>query len=305
MQNSEYILTAIVPVSAMSGKLQNFQSWTTNIPQNIKIVVVHDRRDDATGEELKSIIAGKSNIQYIEGIYGTAGLARNAGLATSDSKWTTFWDSDDLPEPNHVLKVIKSQVREFDMIVTSFKVMSAISKKEIRISQCPVINEKQQLRYLANDPGLWRIIFKTDVISKIKFTNLKIAEDVQFLMMALNASNRINFTRDITYNYFRDVSGQLTSDARHIAEVKEFLVFADRKYQTSDIERNFIVPIVIKQGLSLIKYEKKKIKTLSELIRKRVLLRHPVATGEATLSIIKIRVLEKYVQMRKSVREQS
>ena len=56
MLNNKFILTAIVPVSAMANKLQNFRNWVEESPLELKIIVVHDWRDSETGEELRKII---------------------------------------------------------------------------------------------------------------------------------------------------------------------------------------------------------------------------------------------------------
>ena len=193
----EHLLTAIVPVSKMSGRLENFASWITKVSPNIKVIVVHDRQDNETGRELQEIINPNRHIKYIEGEFGSAGAARNAGLAYADTLWTTFWDSDDIPDTLSVLEILERVFEHTDVIVSSFIVRSMEIDEPIRRSTPPVGSLKNKLNYLAKDPGIWRVIFRTETILDLRFTDLKMGEDVLFLAKALDKSEVINFESEL------------------------------------------------------------------------------------------------------------
>ena len=96
------LLTAIVPVTKMAGKLQHFEEWLSicrGLP--IEIIVCHDVQDDQTGPELTKIFESlnlENKLIFLEGTYDSAGLARNAGIPLASGEWIVFWDSDDLPD---------------------------------------------------------------------------------------------------------------------------------------------------------------------------------------------------------------
>ena len=100
------MLTAIVPVSGMAGRLHNLENWLSTIHDlDIQIIIIHDHRDSETERQLLSILGtiNSPKIAYLSGAFGSPGAARNAGLERVDSKFVCFWDSDDLPQPQSIL----------------------------------------------------------------------------------------------------------------------------------------------------------------------------------------------------------
>jgi glycosyltransferase involved in cell wall biosynthesis len=293
MINNKYLLTAIVPVSAMANKLQNFKFWVDKSPAELKIIVVHDWRDSATGDELKQIIEGKVNIELIEGKFGSPGAARNAGLERVDTVWTVFWDSDDLPEPYRVIELLNKQKTNSQIIITSFRIQSLLTQKIIRVSTCPKGSTKRQLNYLANDPGIWRVIFRTELIRNLKFSKLKMGEDVLFLAAALDAGSEPIFLNEITYTYFRDVPNQLTEDNRYVADLYTFLRLLDSKYKQNRIEAYFVVPLAVKQTFSLIKHRGLNIQNMKVFSEIRVYRKHFLIFSVSVMLLISTRLQEK------------
>ena len=103
----KYELSIIVPVTKMHGRLDNFKKMVEDISNlSIQLIVVHDIDDDKTGRELQIILKNNANIKLIEGKYGSAGGARNAGLELVDSEWIGFWDSDDKPQVKQYLDLV-------------------------------------------------------------------------------------------------------------------------------------------------------------------------------------------------------
>jgi hypothetical protein len=293
MTKDRYLLTAVVPVSAMANKLQNFMLWVDKSPAELRIIVVHDWRDSATGEELRKIIEGKANVDFIEGKFGSPGAARNAGLERVKTEWTVFWDSDDLPNVSATLTAIEKSNKNTDMIITSFSVKSLISNKTIRESHSPVKGIKNQLEYLANDPGIWRIIFRTKNIVRLVFPEIMIGEDVKFISDALDNCHEILFLHDLTYTYYRDVQGQLTADHKHIFEIIPLIESLDKHWQSSEAEKYFVVPLIVKQYLSYVKHSGFNMETTKKLIRSAPIKRHTFQAFISFAILIFIRFREK------------
>jgi len=62
------LLTAIVPVHQMGGKLQNLQSWLSD-SKDIDVILVHDFSTDSTQSELEEILSN-SNFTHVQLIMG-------------------------------------------------------------------------------------------------------------------------------------------------------------------------------------------------------------------------------------------
>jgi glycosyltransferase involved in cell wall biosynthesis len=203
------LLTVIVPISQMAGKLENFQSWISSLAKlPIKVVVVHDYVESETSNQVREIIwkAGNSRIHFLEGIYGGPGTARNAGLDDVSSEWVCFWDSDDLPNTHIALKMISSATISNEVLIGNFQITNYQDP-----SQSAEILHHGKLRNIGANPGLWRMIFRTESLGSIRFDDIKMGEDQVFIALYNLGSRSIMFSDEFVYNYFQAVPGQLTS----------------------------------------------------------------------------------------------
>lgn len=297
IEDVDHLLTAIVPVSRMAGKLENFESWISQASPKIKIIVVHDFQDDATGKELRTIIGSNIHIKFIEGIFGSPGAARNAGLEFADTLWTVFWDSDDLPNTTETLEILGRGSDQKDVIVTSFDVRSLGVDGNVRKSFTPNGSIGKKLRYLASDPGIWRVLFRTEIVSNLTFTDLRMGEDVLFLARALDNSKYFVFENVITYSYFRNVPGQLTSNARNIRDLLEVLAQINYKSLNKFVEVNFLLTLIAKQSISLIKHKVGIFEVISNVVRIKAVRRHPYYFMKSLFRVTLRYVYEKLISL--------
>jgi glycosyltransferase involved in cell wall biosynthesis len=117
------LLSVIVPVTKMAGKMNLLASWTIHtLDLNIEVIIIHDIGDLATGTELKKLIHENSlsNVILIEGRYGSPGFARNAGLEVATGEWFVFWDSDDRPLVNNVMLALSNASASDEIIIGNF-----------------------------------------------------------------------------------------------------------------------------------------------------------------------------------------
>lgn len=201
-------LTAVVPISRMAGKLNNFRSWINSVNQlPMNIVLVHDFAEEETSSEIRQIIASspQTNIRFIEGVFGGPGMARNAGLLEATSEWVCFWDSDDLPNVDIAISMVnKAEIRD-EVLIGDFQIMCADGKSEAQR-----ISHRNEIQSIAINPGLWRMIFRRSSIGQLQFENNLMGEDQVFLAHYNLASRRIQFFNDLIYTYVRGTPGQLT-----------------------------------------------------------------------------------------------
>lgn len=206
--NRGYILTVIVPISRMAGKLQNLKTWINLIiGTNIKVILVHDFQDIETSKELIEFIDSISTPQivYLEKHFGSPGLARNAGLTLADTEWCCFWDSDDIPNIEKTIFNIGNSLPGTEIIISNFEIVSG--------ENCTVVNHYSNLDHVALNPGLWRMVFKTAIVKKEKFLDLRMGEDQIFLLDIDISKRNIEFSKEVTYSYISGTEGQLTNQS--------------------------------------------------------------------------------------------
>lgn len=218
-KSDEILLSAIVPITLMAGRLNLLKRWTA-IAENkpIEILLIHDIADEETGRELKEILAATDNkkIILIEGEFGSPGLARNIGIDKATGNWITFWDSDDKPELETVLEILQKNyhIGELDLIIGQFNVFVMDNG---RIS--PNVSRTRNLIDISLNPGLWRMIFRRDAIKNAYFQSFRMAEDQNFLSTINLPTLNYKILDNIFYTYYTGTSSQLTAQQSAINEI--------------------------------------------------------------------------------------
>lgn len=195
------LLSVVVPVTRMANRLQNLTQWLETVrEQAIEIIVIHDIQDLDTSFQIRTIVAqfDQLNLQFIEGEYGSPGMARNAGIKLATGEWLAFWDSDDIPEVINVFASIKNcSISNTDFIIGNF-----IECNELTGVKVKHILGKKLLIDIGLNPGLWRFIFKRNTLNDLQFSDLLIAEDQEFLARYMTRE-RVGYVSDnFFYTYF-------------------------------------------------------------------------------------------------------
>ncbi|CAN2231104.1 glycosyltransferase family 2 protein [Candidatus Planktophila dulcis] len=227
----------ICPVYKMAGKLQLFEEWVGKLSSNpqIEIIVVNDYSNEATSSELNAICQRYDNLKFIEGNFGNPGSARNAGLEICQGKWVTFWDSDDEPDVENFLALLKSiELTNLDICFGRYKIFNETSH---RISESPAwsSNTDRDLSILAQNPGIWRIIFTRKLIEGIRFEALRMAEDQIFICEAILKARNFMFTNNQIYTYFTGSTNHLTKNSAALQDLLPAFKKTIEILKTSDV----------------------------------------------------------------------
>lgn len=251
---TKFILTTVVPVARMSGRLGNLSSWLNEaINEDIQIVIVHDAQDSATGIELKQIVDAtfSKNIVLVEKKFNSPGLARNYGLERALGDWITFWDSDDLPHPQKYLSMIKN---------------AEATKKNVAIGKFQTINLNNEILFkepntfelnsIFLNPGFWRMTFKSELLKDQKFPKYRMAEDQLFLAKLNIEANQVYFEDEIIYTYVVGSDTQLTRNSEARIELAEVIKLMQTNIQKKEIHANFSKLLYFKLCITQLKVSK-------------------------------------------------
>jgi glycosyltransferase involved in cell wall biosynthesis len=235
-----------VPLAKLIGNHSNLEFWLSSLPEGaIHIILVHDIQDKETAEIINQILVkiADPRIEYREGKFGAPGLARNFGMSSIDSEWFWFVDADDLPEIHNVLSELGNVDGNFDIVVGKFVVISQESSNTKR-----TYFDLSSLSDLARNPGIWRIIFKTEVFELYRFQDFRMAEDQIFLIDIDFFERRIKISKYIFYTYFKHQQGQLTSQKSAILDLAKTIpvVIAKIKEQETD-KRKYLELMLARQ----------------------------------------------------------
>ncbi len=219
------IVSIICPVRNMEGKLQNLENWVRQCDSRFQIVLISDSSTDNTLSELKKITSANfcSRIDIVEGMFGSPGCARNAGIALAEGTWLVFWDSDDVADPKLLSEALyKYDPTSLDAVVFGYEIYSGTT----RLKPWPLWpnTPKKCIEKVTLNPGIWRFCFKQSSIKDIEFSNLSMAEDQLFINDFMRKSPQIAFANEVTYKYFVNVENQLTSK---LSALKDLSVAAD------------------------------------------------------------------------------
>lgn len=271
------ILSAIVPVTRMSGRLDKLERWLTQaegLP--IEIIIIHDIQDENTSLELRRVIGRHKNLEIIfrEGQFGSPGAARNAGLILDLKKWVVFWDSDDLPRVRQVMEVIEEARPTDEVLIGNYSINTAGKS----------INKyhSNNLDVVALNPGLWRMVFRSELMRHMRFEPIKMGEDQIFLVKLNLQDRKVHFAEDIFYNYYVGHPAQLTSNAIERKNLSlpliELMKLID---ENSNLRNSFSEIVKIRLFLTLIKNQSQARFRITEVSNRKKQFR--ISTGQIVL----------------------
>jgi len=217
----------------MAGELEILESWIKkSLNFNLEILIVHDIQDSNTGIELDEFVKTVNNhkIKLIEKAVGSPGLARNLGLKIATGQWITFWDCDDLPHVEDVMKSI-AENPNCEVIVGRYKIQDKFSGLETFLPM-----SRLSYRGIGENPGIWRMVFRKNILEGIRFNSIRMAEDQVFISQ-LNLKNRqVAFTERFLYTYFIGRKAQLTNSGININDLLvafDQLLISHRKFENN------------------------------------------------------------------------
>ena len=181
--------------------------------QNLEIIVVEDDSTDNSKEVLKKY----SHNDKVKLIYNkkNSGLSysRNVGLENATGSYIGYIDSDDYVDLDYYEKLMQSIIdSKAEIAICDIKVVDEDTNTEV-ISRC--CNNDEFTVYNVIDNGLaasaCNKLFKKELISKYKFAEGKVNEDIAVVIPTLVNAKKITYAN--TYYYYVQRGGSIQNSS--------------------------------------------------------------------------------------------
>ena len=284
----EPLLTVVVPVYRMAGRLTNFRRWIGEIDENlVQVLLIHDGPNKETSNELREILSDseKYRIEIIEVSVGSPGLARNEGLYRAKGRWVIFWDSDDLPIVKNVMEILDEVDGSVEIICGCFETINAINGTTSVIEYHENDSLDVKLSKISMQPGIWRFIFRIDVLKGMEFEGMKLAEDQIFLLDSKLLNRKVLFTNKVFYKYFIGDFLQITNDKSLISELRYSWQAIFRRTKEYEGDRSFHMMLLIKLCLTLFKRGSLSLRVFTIFSSIKMFVQYPVVMAKTLLTL--------------------
>jgi glycosyltransferase involved in cell wall biosynthesis len=212
-QEHHSVLTAVIPVSEPASELTTLVEWVGKIDFRISVVLVVNKKFTDSVELLTNIAGGQKSVRVVEIESVGPGSARELGRKYCKTEFLAFWDCDDLPNYEEVLKNIAGITDLTDVLIGDYTIFDVITHISVNL------NTKANIYNVLHTPGIWRMVFRTQSISSLHFPELRMAEDHVFLGKILCSALKIDYVEANFYRYSVGRRRQLSQDSVALSEI--------------------------------------------------------------------------------------
>ncbi len=217
-ETNKILVSIIIPMyNAQKYLRECLDSLRMQTLSSIEIICVNDGSTDDTGAILEQYASKDARIHNIYQDNQGAGAARNHGMKYATGEYFLFLDADDIFDKRLCEETYKRAVRDCADIVLfeAYRYNVQTRKKEemnwvlregLLPSRIPFsVKQANSQLYQITTACPWSKLFRAEFVKKeqIQFQNVKNANDVFFVRMALACAKRITVLRKrlITYRY--------------------------------------------------------------------------------------------------------
>ncbi len=210
-------VSVIVPVRNGGQNLrQCLQSITDQTLRDVEIIIVDDGSTDESAAIVTEFAARDPRVSCVPGpATGSAGSARNVGLAMATGDYLAFLDADDYFAPTMLEELhTQASLDRADVALCKFRVHneqtgdSQAADWAMRLQYFPkkmpfAPDDLGDYLFFAVNPAAWNKLFRASFIrkAKLEFQDLRRTNDAYFTYMALAQAKRITHVDRYLVNY--------------------------------------------------------------------------------------------------------
>jgi glycosyltransferase involved in cell wall biosynthesis len=246
-------LSVIVPVRNYDPKIHYLTSWLGLLDFSVtQLIIVHDSNSQKNLQKLRRDLEflDVESVNLLEVDCQSPGLSRNCGLEVAIGEFVVFWDADDLPNPSNVIMAIESANGKSDIIVGGF-LKEQFDSRELVSTHYPQVHSLEY--HIAVDPGIWRMIFRHELLFNIRFKEYLIGEDAEFLCRILSKNIKFEVSRNILYRYSIGSGLSLTSSKDKMDDFPRLLQDVFETCSNQGFRNSFTSAILIKLLLTYLR----------------------------------------------------
>jgi glycosyltransferase involved in cell wall biosynthesis len=247
------LLSIIVPIADFSREMHPIEKWLDDVNFSLcELIFIHDSVSLESKQSLKKVIENyeSKSIQILEVDCKSPGLARNFGLSRASGEYIVFWDADDRPLPINVISAINQNDNSSNVIVGSF-IRVAFANGQVQSTHH--LRENHIPIQLALDPGIWRMIFKRELIENLRFKEYLMGEDAEFLCQIFSKLIVIRISKTIFYEYCVGSSFSLSASESKMRDIPSVIKDIYDICLKNAFRNEFTSAILLKLSLSYIK----------------------------------------------------
>ena len=248
MSDNEPIISFIIPTKTTSENFTNLQINISRIvskSKNIEIILVLDGDIDDFSLDMFDTQTAK----IIRGYFGNPGGARNAGLQQASGDWIWFIDADDLVELDKLDTIISILSHgNADIYVGQYQ-------HYLELEKTRHLHKELKMQGIGVDLGIWRMIFRRQILRNFFFPELSMGEDQVFVARVLVMNPRIEFLKFPIYEYWEGGSYHLTASPARRKDLLKANALISALLKESYGEKSSVLRLMyMKQLFSIIKF---------------------------------------------------
>lgn len=211
------LVSVIVPVHNSAEHLTStLHAIGAQSLSSIEIVLIDDGSTDASPSIMEEFARNDGRVRIVPGpCTGSAGDARNAGLAIARGRYVSFLDSDDLFLPRMLETLVaRAEADRADVVACRFQTLNSLTGETERADWMLRVDDlPRSLPFAPEDAGdrlffafnaaAWNKLFRRDFLMEagLRFQGLRRTNDAFFTYISLAMARRISYVDEVLVSY--------------------------------------------------------------------------------------------------------